>query len=156
MESIINIVKSITHRPTWEQYFMSVAYLISLRSSCSRLHVGCVIVKDNRIVSTGYNGHLPNTEHSSIIQDGHEQMTVHAETNAVTDAAKRGISLSGTIAYVTHLPCIVCAKILIASGIKHIIFSEHYNDNDLVFILCDSSNVQLSIFEANILTTIVI
>ena len=155
MEQIISLVKSTDTRPSWNQYFMSVAYLISARSSCSRLHVGCVIVKDDRIVSTGYNGHLPGTEHTSVIRDGHEQMTIHAETNAVSDAAKRGVSLNGSVAYVTHIPCLNCTKILIASGISSIIFSEHYNDNDLVILLCQQSNVNLSSYHDNMLDTIV-
>lgn len=155
MDSIIAVVKSIEGRPTWDQYFMSDAYLISLRSSCERLHVGCVIVKDNRVVSTGYNGHLPGTAHTSIVRDGHEQLTVHAETNAIADAAKRGISVNESIVYVTHIPCINCTKILIASGITHIIFSEHYNDDELVPALCSASNVQLSIFSNDMLVPIV-
>lgn len=155
MEQIISLVKSMDERPSWNQYFMSVAYLISARSSCSRLHVGCVIVKDNRIVSTGYNGHLPGTDHASVVRDGHEQMTVHAETNAVSDAAKRGVSLNNSTVYVTHIPCLNCTKTLIASGISAIIFSEHYNDNDLVVLLCQQSKINLSVYHNNVLDTIV-
>lgn len=150
MNQIIELVKTIDERPTWDQYFMSVAYLISLRSSCHRLHVGCAVVKDNRIVSTGYNGHLPGTPHDTIVRDGHEQMTIHAETNAIADAAKRGISLDGSSIYVTHMPCLNCAKVLIASGIKQIYYAEHYNDDEIVSILCKSSGTQLSIFDNNL------
>ena len=72
-------------RPDWNSYFISVALLTSIRSSCHRLHVGCVIVKDNRILSTGYNGFLPNAPHKSIVINDHEQATVHAEQNSITD-----------------------------------------------------------------------
>jgi dCMP deaminase len=147
MDKIISEIK--THdlnkkeRPSWDEYFMSFAYLTSLRSSCVRLHVGCVLVKDNRIISTGYNGHLPNTPHTSIVRDGHEQMTVHAESNAITDAAKRGVSLNDATAYVTHLPCLNCCKVLVASGIKKIIYGEEYKNDELVSVICNTSNVQL-------------
>lgn len=130
---LINLIKRLDCRPDWESYFMTVAYLISKRSSCDRLHVGCVIVNDKRIITTGYNGHIKGAPHTSIIKDGHEQMTIHAETNAITDAASRGIKLEGSTAYVTHYPCINCAKILIAAGIREIIYCEDYNND----ILCD-------------------
>jgi len=135
------------HRPSWNEYFMEVCNLISKRSSCGRLHVGCVLVKDNRIIATGYNGHLPGAPHDSFVRDGHEQLTIHAETNAIADSAKRGVSLDGCTAYVTHFPCINCAKILIASGIKRIIFESHYKDDELVPILCQKGNVQIEMFQ---------
>ena len=122
---------------------MSFAYLTALRSSCVRLHVGCVLVKDNRIISTGYNGHLPNTPHTSIVRDGHEQMTVHAESNAITDAAKRGVSVENSTAYVTHMPCLNCLKILVASGINEIVYAEDYHNDELVSIICSTSNIGL-------------
>lgn len=149
MERVIETIKDLKDRPSWNEYFMSVCYLISKRSSCGRLQVGCVITCDNRIVATGYNGHIPGAPHDSVIRDGHEQMTIHAESNAISDAAKRGISLNKCTAYVTHIPCITCAKVLIASGIKHIIFAEHYKDDSLVSVLCTNGNVFLSIFENN-------
>lgn len=146
MEGIIESINELDHRPSWDEYFMSVCYLISKRSSCNRLHVGCVITKDDRIVTTGYNGHLPGAPHNSVVRDGHEQMTVHAESNAVADSAKRGVSLNGCTAYVTHIPCLTCTKMLIAAGIKHIIFAEHYNNDELVPLLCRSASVELSLF----------
>ena len=121
LSEFVKTIKSLEWRPEWSEYFMSVAYLLAKRSSCDRLHVGCVIVKDNRIVTTGYNGHLAGTTHKSFVRDGHEMMTIHAETNAIADAAKRGVSLSNCIAYVTHIPCINCIKILLSAGIKKVI-----------------------------------
>ncbi len=155
MQKVIDAIKELNDRPSWNEYFMSVCHLISKRSSCGRLHVGCVITKDNRIVTTGYNGHIPGAPHESVIRDGHEQMTIHAESNAVSDAAKRGISLNECTAHVTHIPCITCAKILIASGVKHIIFAEHYKDDPLVETLCRDGGVSLSIFENNAITKLV-
>jgi len=143
MNNLIETIKNYDQRPSWNDYFMSFAYLTALRSSCVRLHVGCVLVKDNRIISTGYNGHLPNTPHTSIVRDNHEQMTIHAESNAIIDAAKRGVSVENSIAYVTHIPCLNCLKILVAGGIKKIIYAENYHNDDLIPIICSTSNIEL-------------
>ena len=93
-------------RPSWDDYFMATALLLSSRSSCERLHVGCLMVSSgahpNRVIAAGYNGFLPGAPHDSKLRDGHEQATVHAEQNAVADAAKRGITLQGAVCYVTH------------------------------------------------------
>ena len=144
MTTIINYIKEMNYRPCWEEYFMDVAFLISKRSSCDRLHVGCVIVNDKRIITTGYNGHIKGTPHISLIRDGHEQMTIHAETNAITDAASRGIKLYGSSAYVTHYPCINCAKNLIASGIKEIIYAEDYKNDEICEQLYSLANVKIT------------
>ena len=123
-------------RPSWDEYFMATAVLVSSRSSCERLHVGCVVVSTgkhpNRLVAAGYNGFLPGTPHDSKIRDGHEQATVHAEQNAVADAAKRGVSLQGTVCYVTHFPCVNCAKILAAAGIIEVRYRHDYKNDPLV------------------------
>ena len=98
--------------------------------------VGCVIVSKgihkNRIIAAGYNGFLPGAPHISRIDNDHEQSTVHAEQNAISDAARRGVSLSGSTAYITHFPCIVCAKLLVAAGISEIKFHFDYNNNPMV------------------------
>ena len=130
--SILNTIKENNIRLDWDRYFMSIAILGSIRSPCSRLKVGCVIVKNNRLVSMGYNGFLPNSKHVSRIRDNHEQSTVHAEQNAISDAASRGVSVSECIAYITHYPCINCFKILIAAGIKKIIYLNDYKNDILI------------------------
>ncbi len=79
-------------RPTWNEYFKEIVQVTAKRSPCDRLHVGCILVKENRIVSQGYNGFLPGADHRSVVRDGHEQATVHAEQNAIVDCAKRGVS----------------------------------------------------------------
>ena len=114
---------------------MSAALLISLRSACDRLQVGCVLVsggeQSNRIIAAGYNGFLPGAPHISHVRDGHEQATVHAEQNAIADAARRGISLHGSTAYITHFPCINCAKILASAGIRAIKYHWDYRNDPL-------------------------
>jgi len=147
MNTVIDTIKSLRFssiRPSWDEYFIAQSYLISLRSSCDRLHVGCVLVRDKHVVSTGYNGHITGAPHSSFVRDGHEQMTIHAEINAISDSAKRGVCLNDCIAYVTHTPCINCCKALIASGIKQIIYVEEYKKDDLVFKLCHEANIKIS------------
>lgn len=133
--SIVNLAFAQGKRPSWDEYFMAMAFLISTRSVCERLRVGCVIVSSgeqkNRVIAAGYNGFLPGTPHHSRVRDGHEQATVHAEQNAIADAARRGISVEGCIAYVTHYPCIGCAKVLAAAGIRTIKFHSDYRNDEL-------------------------
>ncbi|MBI5382810.1 MAG: cytidine/deoxycytidylate deaminase family protein [Opitutae bacterium] len=134
-------------RPSWDEYFMATAVLMSTRSPCERLHVGCVIVsggeRKNRLVAAGYNGYLPGTRHVSRVRDGHEQATVHAEQNAVADAARRGSSVEGCVAYVTHFPCINCAKILAAAGIAEIRYRTDYSNDPLVAPLLTEAGVAI-------------
>ena len=106
-------VKS-SDRLSCDEFFLEMACLSSKRSPCDRLKVGCVLVKDNRMISQGYNGFLPGCPHKSIVRDNHEQATVHAEQNAISDCAKRGVSCNGATVYVTHYPCIICTRILLA------------------------------------------
>ena len=103
-------------RPTWDEYFKKIVLVTRERSPCKRLQVGCLLVKDNRIISQGYNGFLPGCKHKSIVRDNHEQATLHAEQNALMDCCKRGVSSKDTIAYITHYPCINCFKILSSSN----------------------------------------
>ncbi len=122
-----------THtRPSWDEYFKEIVQVTAKRSPCERLQVGCLLVKDNRIVSQGYNGFLPGCEHQSIVRDGHEQATVHAEQNAISDCAKRGVSCEDCTAYITHYPCIICCRILLAAGITKIKYIHDYRNDELV------------------------
>ena len=137
-------------RINWDQYFMSIAILASVRSSCNRLNVGCVLVKNKRVISMGYNGFLPGAKHNSIIKNNHEQATVHAEQNAISDAANRGISIDNCIAYITHYPCINCFKILSASGIKKILYLEDYkNDDTIQQIISDGVDIVIEKIKLN-------
>ena len=126
---------------------MATAVLLSTRSSCERLHVGCVIVsagdRKNRLIAAGYNGFLPGTPHTSRVREGHEQATVHAEQNAIADSARRGSSVEGCTAYVTHFPCINCAKILAAAGIAEVRYREDYKNDPLVEPLLADAGVKI-------------
>ena len=87
---------------------------------------------------------MPGCPHESIVRDGHEQATVHAEQNAIADCARRGAACENTIAYVTHRPCIICARMLLAAGIKEINYIEDYKNDDLVKSFCDQLNVRIN------------
>ena len=130
-------------RPSWNEYFKEIVQITSKRSSCNRLQVGCLLVKDNRIISQGYNGFLPGLPHESIIRDNHEQATVHAEQNAISDCAKRGVSCLESIAYITHYPCINCFKILAASGIKEIRYINDYRNDEVVKKLAELAEINI-------------
>ncbi len=132
------------NRPSWNEYFKEIVNVTSKRSSCERLNVGCLLVKDNRIISQGYNGFLPGCEHKSIVRNNHEQATVHAEQNAICDCAKRGVSSKDTICYVTHYPCIICTRLLLASGIKEIKYINDYKNDELVKYFCEQKNVKIN------------
>ena len=120
-------------RKSWDSYFMDIAFQVSTRSTCDRKHVGCVIVKDKNIIATGYNGSICGTPHCDdvghLMENGHCIRTIHAEVNAICQAAKRGVSVDGGEAYVTVLPCWTCFKVLVNSGIKRIIYEENYGDD---------------------------
>jgi len=129
-------------RPSWLEYFKQIVLVTATRSPCERLQVGCLLVKDNRIISQGYNGFLPGCPHDSIVVDNHEQATVHAEQNAITDCAKRGVSCNQADAYITHYPCLNCMKMLCASGIKKIYYINDYKNNELVQYFFQQSLVE--------------
>jgi dCMP deaminase len=131
-------------RPTWDEYFKEIVQVTARRSSCHRLQVGCLLVHDNRIVSQGYNGFLPGCDHQSIVRGGHEQATVHAEQNAISDCAKRGVSCKGCVAYITHYPCIICARLLLASGVSEIRYISDYKNDELVPVFCQQMGVGLT------------
>ena len=130
-------------RPDWDTYFKNIVLVTKDRSPCERLHVGCLLVHDNRIIAQGYNGFLPGVEHTSIMCDGHEQATVHAEQNAIVDCAKRGVSCNNCTAYVTHYPCIICMRLMCAAGIKDIKYIEDYRNDLLCETFSQLANVPL-------------
>lgn len=127
-------------RPTWDEYFLDIIELIKKRSTCLRRQVGAIIVKDKRILATGYNGAPTGCRHCLDIGclrdelgipsgERHELCrAVHAEQNAIAQAAQHGISVAGATLYVTHQPCVMCAKIVINAGIERIIYSGDYPD----------------------------
>lgn len=148
LDQVLELVNGWENRPSWDEYFMATAILMASRSSCERLHVGCVLVSSgeqkNRIIAAGYNGFLPGAPHTSRVRDGHEQATVHAEQNAISDAAKRGISVAGATAYITHFPCINCAKILASAGVTAIKYHLDYKNDPIVKELLAESGIAIS------------
>ena len=131
-------------RPSWDDYFKEIVLVTKKRSSCKRLQVGCLLVKDKRIISAGYNGFLPGCPHESIVRNNHEQATIHAEQNALVDCAKRGVSCLNATAYITHYPCIICCRLLLAAGIKEIKYICDYKNDELVMAFCYQCNVKVT------------
>lgn len=148
VETVADFVAQGGDRPSWEEYFMATALLVASRSACGRLHVGCVLVsggsRPHRIIAAGYNGFLPGAPHRSRMRDGHEQATVHAEQNAIADAARRGVSVEGATAYVSHHPCVGCAKVLAAAGVRSIVYHHDYRNDPLVQDLLDEAGVSIT------------
>ena len=148
VDQLSQVLDACGDRPSWDDYFMATAVLMASRSACGRLHVGCVLVSGgehrNRIVAAGYNGFLPGTPHQSRVQDGHEQATVHAEQNAIADAARRGVSVAGATAYISHFPCVNCAKILAAAGVRLIKYHFDYGNDPLVLDLTADAGVSIA------------
>jgi dCMP deaminase len=119
-------------RPNWDEYFLKLAMLASERATCPRMHCGCVLVKDKNVIATGYNGSIPGDEHCEdagcILVENHCVRTVHAEMNALIQAARRGHGVEGASAYVTNMPCTTCAKSLITAGVQRVVIFSDYHD----------------------------
>lgn len=130
-------------RPTWSEYFKEIVQCTAKRSPCHRLQVGCLLVRENRIISQGYNGYLPGCPHVSFIRDNHEQAIVHAEQNAICDCAKRSVSTNHAEVYITHYPCIICTRLLLAAGVEKIFYIEDYKNDMLVQYMCQQKNVPI-------------
>lgn len=144
--NLCQIINENKTRLEWDEYFMSIALLTSQRSPCSRLNVGSVIVKNNRVISVGYNGFISGAPHISRVRDGHEQSIIHSEVNATSDCAKRGVKLNGATIYVTHFPCVNCFRTIASCGIKEVIYLNDYKNDPIVNELATDSNIQLSRF----------
>lgn len=127
-------------RPSWETYFMDITFLVSKRTTCLRRAVGAIIVKDKRVLATGYNGAPTGIEHCSEVGCLREQLNVpsgknhelcrgiHAEQNAIIQAALHGVSIKGASLFCTNLPCSICAKMIINAGISKIYYQSGYAD----------------------------
>ncbi len=120
------------HRVSWEQYFMNIAHEVATRSTCDRKNIGAVIVREKSILSTGYNGSLRGLPHCEEV--GHEMendhcvRTIHAEANAIVQAARNGVQIENAEIFVTASPCYNCFKMIANAGIKKIYFGEFYRD----------------------------
>lgn len=134
-------------RPTWEEYFTSQVQLLATRSTCTRLSVGALIVRGNRIIASGYNGSVRGDDHcydeGCYMVDKHCIRTVHAEVNALLQCAKYGVSTDGSEIYVTHFPCKNCTKAIIQAGVKKVHYIDAYGDMDYATELLKQSGVGL-------------
>jgi dCMP deaminase len=148
------------NRPTWDEYFMTIVDAVSRRSTCDRGFSACVIVRDKHILSTGYSGSPSGTKHCS--EAGHELhevhnldrtsskhciRTVHAEQNAICQAAKQGISIDGATAYVNMEPCYTCAKMLINAGIVRVVAGKRYHQGNRTREIFEEAGVELVILD---------
>lgn len=119
-------------RVSWDEYFMNIARQVATRATCDRKHVGAVIVRDRTILSTGYNGSIRGLAHCSdaghLLEDGHCVRTVHAEANAICQAARNGVRIEGADIYTTASPCWSCFRLIANSSIRRIYYGEFYRD----------------------------
>ena len=133
-------------RASWDEYFMAIARVVASRSTCDRKFVGSAIVRDKTILSTGYNGSIRGMPHCSevghMMEDNHCVATIHAETNAVLQAAKNGVSIDEATVYVTASPCWSCFKMITNAGIRRIVYGEFYRDNR-IFEVASKLGVEL-------------
>jgi len=123
------------HRASWDEYFMAIARQVATRSTCDRKHVGAVIVRDRMILTTGYNGSIRGLEHCDevghLMEDGHCVRTVHAEANAIVQAARNGMRIEGASIYVTASPCWGCFRLIANAGLVKVVFGEFYRDQKI-------------------------
>jgi dCMP deaminase len=133
-------------RASWDEYFMNIAKEVATRSTCPRKFVGSVIVRDKTILSTGYNGSIRGLPHCDevghLMEDGHCVRTIHAEVNAIVQAAKNGTGINGAAIYVTASPCWNCFKQIANSGITRVVFGEFYRDERTLQVARDL-NIEL-------------
>lgn len=156
-ESLRKEFKLGVERPSWDEYFMTLAEEVATRTTCLRRPVGAIIVKDKRILATGYNGVPSGLRHCSETGCLRQQMNVpsgqrheicrglHAEQNAIIQAARYGIDISGASIYITTQPCVVCAKMLINANIKEVIYQNPYPDKLSEELLAES-NIKMRVY----------
>lgn len=140
-------------RPNWDDYFMAIAHLVSTRYTCDRLRAGAVLVKEKRIISTGYNGSPPKLDHCDdvghLMEEGHCVRTIHAEHNAILQAAAvGGVSTKESTLYTLTSPCIHCAKYIVASGIKRVVTETIYRNQKVEDYFKDAG-VEYTVYEHN-------
>jgi len=132
-------------RMDWHSFFASQARVMAARSTCTRLQVGCVIVRDKRIIASGYNGSIHGDEHcvdvGCKVVDGHCVRVIHAEQNALLQCARFGIAAEGADLYVTHTPCLTCTKSLIQAGIRRVFYEFEYRPDPYALELLSKAGV---------------
>ena len=145
---------SAASRPSWDEYFMGITELVAQRSTCTRRRVGAILVRDKRIIATGYNGAPSNIKHCLDVGCLREQKGIpsgerhelcrglHAEQNAIIQAATHGFSVEGSTLYCTNLPCSICTKMLINIRVEKVYYSEGYPD-ELTSLMMSEANIPL-------------
>lgn len=135
-------------RLDWDRYFMRIVREVATRATCDRKHVGAVIARDKMILSTGYNGSIRGLPHCSEVghdmEDGHCVRTIHAEANAILQAARNGVNIEGAIFYMTASPCWPCFKLIANCGVRRICFGEFYRD-ERIFGVADRLGIELEL-----------
>jgi len=137
-------------RPSWDNYFMQITFQVARRSTCPRAAVGAVIVREKRILTTGYNGApsgLPHcTEVGCLMVNDHCVRTLHAEQNAIIQGALHGVDVCDSTLYVTHQPCLVCAKMIINAGIDRVVYAGDYPD-EIACAFLEQAGVEMIRYE---------
>lgn len=133
-------------RASWDEYFMNIAREVATRSTCDRKHVGALLVRDKCILATGYNGSIRGLPHCDevghMMEDGHCVRTVHAEANAIVQAARNGVRIDGASIYVTASPCWSCFRLIANAGVNKISFGEFYRDQR-IFEMSNALGIEL-------------
>ena len=150
-------MSELQERPSWDEYFMTLANQVATRTTCIRRAVGCVLVRDKRIIATGYNGAPSGLRHCAEIGGMRQQLGVpsgqkhelcralHAEQNALIQAARYGLSVEGATLYVNTQPCVLCAKMLINAGICEIVYANPYPD-ELAMSMLEEAGITLRVY----------
>jgi len=140
-----------TVRASWDEYFMAIALQVATRATCDRKHVGAVLARDRSILATGYNGSIRGLEHCDeaghMMEDGHCVRTIHAEANAIVQAARNGVRIDGASIYVTASPCWNCFRMIANAGIVRIGYGEFYRDQR-IFEIAERLGIELVAVQA--------
>lgn len=141
-------------RPDWDSYFIEIATVVAKRSTCDRAQVGAVIVRDKRILTTGFNGSPSGQPHCDevghLLINEHCERTIHAELNAIIQAALHGISLAGATCYLTHFPCLGCAKAMANAGIVRIVYRDPYRIDPHAVEVLERAGIQIDRWEGEL------
>lgn len=133
-------------RASWDEYFMNLATVVATRATCDRKHVGAVLVRERTVLSTGYNGSIRGLPHCDdvghMMENGHCVATVHAEANAIVQAAMNGVAIEGATIYTTASPCWPCFKLIANAGVQRIVYGEFYRD-ERIFSLAARIGIEL-------------
>lgn len=134
-------------RVEWPQYFMQIAHLVASRATCDRKHVGAVLVLEKRVIATGYNGSAPGMPHCDTVghdmDEGHCVRTIHAEANAIAQAARFGMALHGSVLFVNTFPCWPCFKLVVSSGVKSVFYDDNYRVDERVEACAKAKQIRL-------------